>query len=310
MKSTCLHCWTPLIESVVLTARSGCTTWLKLDAVQPSGSFKIRGIGLACQEYRRLGARRFVSSSGGNAGLAVAYAARRLGLPATVVVPETTTERAMRLIRQEAAEVVVHGASWQDADALARSLLKETDAYLHPFDDALVWRGHSTIIDEISALDIKPDAVVLSVGGGGLLCGVVEGLRRIGWDDIPVVAVETAGADSLHRSIAAGERIELAAITSIATSLGARRVCEQAFRLTREHDIRSLVVSDKQALEACLSFLSDHRIVVEPACGAALAPLYAAASELSEYRSIVAVVCGGATATLEHLQSWLREQTD
>src|SRR3970282_2783441 len=92
-------------------------------------------------------------------------------------------------------------------------------------DDPLIWQGHSTRIDEVVRSGVKPEAVVLSVGGGGLLCGVVEGLCRNGWADVPVIAVETEGADSFARSVRSGRRVELAAITSIATSLGASRVC-------------------------------------------------------------------------------------
>ncbi len=111
-----LHIETPLIESRALSRASGATVWLKLDALQPSGSFKTRGIGFACETYCQRGARRFVSSSGGNAGLAVAYAGRRLSVPVTVVVPETTSPRAKELLAQENAEVIVYGASWQEAN--------------------------------------------------------------------------------------------------------------------------------------------------------------------------------------------------
>ena len=104
-----LHIDTPLVESRALSASSGRAVWLKLDALQPSGSFKLRGVGFACETHHARGARRFVSSSGGNAGLAVAYAGRQLGVPVTVVVPETTTERARELLRLEGAEVVVVG---------------------------------------------------------------------------------------------------------------------------------------------------------------------------------------------------------
>src|SRR5689334_3650577 len=134
-----LHIETPLIESRPLGAAAGRTVWLKLEALQPPGSFKLRGIGHACETYRARGARRFVSSSGGNAGLAVAYAGRLLETPVTVVVPETATERALELLRMEEAEVVVHGASWQEANDFAHSLLDSADAFLHPFDDPLLW---------------------------------------------------------------------------------------------------------------------------------------------------------------------------
>ncbi len=95
MKPEFLHIETPLIESVPLSACVQGNVWLKMDALQPSGSFKLRGIGYACQEYIREGAKSFISSSGGNAGIAVAYAGRKLGMPVTVVVPETTSQKAL-----------------------------------------------------------------------------------------------------------------------------------------------------------------------------------------------------------------------
>ena len=290
-----------------MTIGAGRPVWLKLEALQPPGSFKIRGIGFACQEYARRGASRFISSSGGNAGIAVAYAGRHLSVPVVVVVPETTTERAKALIHQEGAEVIVHGSSWQEANALALSMVKESDAFLHPFDDPLIWHGHSSLIDEVVRSGVKPGVVVISVGGGGLLSGIVEGLHRNGWIDVPVIAVETEGADSLAQSVRAGYPVELDAITSIATSLGARQICEQAFSWLKKHPIHSIVVSDHTAVVACRRFIDDHRIVVEPACGAALAVVYDGAPELEEFESALVVVCGGVTATVEQLQEWSDE---
>ncbi len=285
-------------------AQSGQTVLLKLEALQPPGSFKIRGIGLACQEYVRRGAQRLISSSGGNAGIAVAYAGRRLGAPVMVVVPESTTARARALIQSEEAELIVHGASWQEANAHALSLVTGTDAFLHPFDDPLLWTGHSTMIDEVAAAGARPDAIALSVGGGGLLCGVLEGLHRHGWRDVPVIAVETVGADSYFQSIKAGQRVELTQITSIATSLGARKVCAQAFEWSARHPIHAIVIPDRSAVSACMRFLADHRILVEPACGAALAAVYDKVPQIAGFKTILVIVCGGVTGTAEQLLSW------
>src|SRR6185295_11406657 len=132
-----LHVETPLLESRPLSLAAGRAIWLKLESLQPSGSFKLRGIGLACETYYARGARRFICSSSGNAGLAVAYAGRKLSVPVTVVVPETATARAKEVLAQEGAEVIVHGASWQEANDLALSQVGPSDAFLHPFDDPL-----------------------------------------------------------------------------------------------------------------------------------------------------------------------------
>ena len=302
-----LHVATPLLESHAFDARPGTRIWLKMEALQPSSSFKLRGIGHACETYAARGARRVVASSGGNAGLAAAWAARRLGLPCLVVVPETTSPRARALLAREQAQVCVHGLSFQEANAHAQSLLGPQDAFIHPFDDPLLWEGHASMIDEVAASGLRPDCVLLSVGGGGLLSGVVAGLRRQGWHDVPVFAVETAGADSYAQSLAAGERVELPAITSIATSLGARKVSEHAFALAGTHPIRPVVVTDREAVAACVRFMDDHRVVVEPACGAALALAYradGADAALADFANVLVIVCGGATATVEQLLAW------
>ena len=299
-----LHIETPYVESRALSERSGRSIWLKFESAQPSGSFKLRGIGHACETYFARGAQRFISSSGGNAGLAVAYAGRQLAVPVIVVVPETTPARARELLRLEQAEVIVHGASWQEANAYAQSLLGAGDAFLHPFDDPLLWQGHASMIDEMARHGHKPDAVVLSVGGGGLLCGVVEGLHRNGWQDIPVLAVETEGTASLHSALQAGHPVELAAVRGVATSLGARRVCDQALTWAHSHPIHSLLVSDPAALGACEQFLTDHRVLVEPACGAALSVVYDGHPVLNAYSSLAIIVCGGATTTLEQIRQW------
>lgn len=299
-----LHINTPLIESRPLSLATNRRIWLKMDALQPPGSFKIRGVGLACEAHARRGATRFVSSSGGNAGMAVAYAGRQLGIPVLVVVPETTSQRAIALLRLENAEVIVHGASWQEANQHALSLLGDMDAFLHPFDDPLLWQGHASMIDEVAATGCAPDAVVLSVGGGGLLAGVVEGLVRQQWHNVPVIAVETEGAASFSAALRVGKTVELEAINTVASSLGAKRVCEQALLCANQHPITSVLVSDNAALTACQRFLDDHRVLVEPACGASLACVYDNHPALANYRNVLVIVCGGATVTAQTLFSF------
>ena len=298
-----LHIKTPLLESLPMSLVTQKDVLLKMEALQPSGSFKIRGIGFACETYAKQGATRFISSSGGNAGLAVAYAGRALGIPVTVVVPQTTSSHAVDLLELEHASVIVHGASWQEANEHALSLLGPKDAFLHPFDNPLLWQGHASIMDEVKADHRKPDAVVLSVGGGGLLAGVVEGLQRLGWHDVPVVAVETVGAGSFNAAINAGHTVDIGCIDTVATSLGARRVSEQALACAKAHPIHSILVSDSASVAACKRFLADHRILVEPACGASLACVYDNHPVLAEYNSLAVIVCGGSTTTVDKLLS-------
>ncbi|MBZ7922324.1 pyridoxal-phosphate dependent enzyme [Ensifer adhaerens] len=299
-----LHLETPLIESRPLSLASERSIWLKMDALQPSGSFKIRGVGAACEHHARNGKRRFVSSSGGNAGMAVAYAGRRLSIPVSVFVPETTTERAKALIRQEGAEVIVHGGAWDEANARALASVDAETAFIHPFDDPLLWAGHATMIDEVVRSGLSFDAVALSVGGGGLLSGVAEGLERNGLRDIPIITAETEGTASLVASVKAGTLVELPSVTGVATSLGARKVCEQAFEISQTRPVECVVVNDQSAVDACIRFLDDHRVLVEPACGAALAIAYGHAGQLLRFERVLIIVCGGATTTVERLQAW------
>lgn len=299
-----LHIETPLFESRALSWNTGRTIWLKMESMQPTGSFKIRGIGLACQQYVQDGAKRIISSSGGNAGIAVAYSGRHLSVPVVVVVPETTTENAKALIIQEDAKVIVHGSSWQEANDLALSMVEKSDAFVHPFDSELLWHGHSTLVDEIVTSKLKPDAIILSVGGGGLLCGIIEGLHRHNWFDVPVIAVETKGADSFSQSISNNRLVELPVIESIATSLGAKKVCRQALSWAKKHPVHNVVVSDREAVSACVKFLDDHRVVIEPACGASLSLVYSDNAEIKGLQSVLVIVCGGATSTVGQIQEW------
>lgn len=300
-----LHLQTPTWESRSLGRISDGMVLLKMEALQPTGSFKIRGIGYACQSSCEAGASRLICSSGGNAGYAVAYSGRALGAPVTVVVPETTPIYMRETIRRENATVIEHGKSWDDAHAYA-SRLSEQDgaAYIHPFDDPRIWRGHASMIEEVAKGGLKPDVIVLSVGGGGLLCGVLEGLHNAGWNDLPVIAVETEGAASFSAAVAAGHLVTLDEIASIATTLGARTVAEEALAWTRRHTVQPLTVTDRAAVEACLRFADDHRILVEPACGAALSVVYDRSLSIKDFKTVMVIVCGGAGVSLSLLREW------
>lgn len=127
---------------------------------------------------------------------------------------------------------------------------------------------------------------------------------------MPVIAVETEGADSYGKSLNAGFLVELAYISSIATTLGARIVCEQALAYSKNHHIKSVVLPDKVAVSASLQFLQDHGIVVEPACGVALAAVYEKAAALSGYKTVLVIVCGGVGSTADDLVELARVEYD
>lgn len=278
---------------------------MKMENVQPSGSFKLRGIGAMCQRAVARGARHIVCPSGGNAGAAAAVAGTVLGVTTTIVVPTTTHASVCEKLRMYGAEVRVHGSVWDEANEEALRLCHAEGAvYVPPFDHPDIWDGNATLIDEALAQGGRFDAVICSVGGGGLMCGVLEGLHRNGLRDVPVLAVETHGAASLSAAMQAGQPVTLAAITSVATSLGARRVARTAFDWTARHDVRSVIVSDRQAIDACRKFADDMRALVEPACGAALAVAYDAMPELDGFERPLIVICGGLSVDLAKLESW------
>ncbi len=303
-----LHRETPLLESVPLGAVSGRRVFLKMENMQPAGSFKLRGVGRVCEEAARAGAARFISPSGGNAGYAAAWAGRELGVCTTVIVPVTTSEEAKNAVAALGAEVVVSGESWKESNELALKMAGEDpkSKYIHAFDDPVMWDGHGTLVDEAAKQGPKPDAVVLSVGGGGLLCGVVCVMDRNGWGDVPVLACETEGAASFAAAVAAGEIVELEGISSVATSLGARAVAPHALELYRDHRIMPYVVPDEAAVSACGRFLDDHRVLVEPACGVSLSAIYENTPLLGDAGTVLVVVCGGigiSAAKLRNLEA-------
>jgi L-serine/L-threonine ammonia-lyase len=306
--SESLHLNTPLLRAPPELFGAGRTVWLKMDALQPSGSFKLRGVGRLVQQRVAEGARAVVCASGGNAGMAAAMAARGCGVPVTVVVPLTTSAAVREAIAARGASVIVHGSVWDEAHEHAVALAQaQGAAYVHPFDDPLLWEGHATLIDEVVQAGIDFDAVVTCVGGGGLLAGIVEGLRRNSLHDVPVIAAETEGAASFAAALKAGRPVTLPAITSIATSLGARRVMQRAVDLAREHEIISLVVSDAQAVQACSRFADTTRVLVEPACGAAIATFDVHPAVLARWKSPLIEVCGGMGITPAKLAQWRQD---
>ena len=304
-----LHLTTPLLKHDRLSSMLDKQVLLKMENLQPSGSFKLRGIGTLCQRAAARGASHLVCPSGGNAGFAAAVAGAALGVRTTILVPQTTPESVRQKIQAIGAAVIVHGSVWDETNEEAQRMCDEPGVvYVPPFDHPDIWDGNATLIDEAveqsRAMGSGFDVVICSVGGGGLLCGVLEGLHRNGLAQVPVIAVETEGAASLHRSVQAGALVTLPAITSIATTLGAKRVAQAAFDWRRRHDLRSITVSDAQAVDACLQFADDTRCLVEPACGAALAVAYQNLPVLAEFSRPLIVVCGGIGVDLAKLGAW------
>ena len=302
---------------------------------------------------------KVISSSGGNAGLAVTTVARNIPeMDVSVVVPETTKPLVVEKLQSLGAEVTIHGSNWNAADELARKWVDEAKesgeggsaVYVSPYDNPLLWTGHSTVVDEIitqlhdsTEQKLKIGALLSSVGGGGLLCGIFEGIERnyFGGDTsrastiqgCKVIACETEGASSFAASFIASSSsdkkelsmVRLEGITSVATSLGALEVTPAVIQRAHRHqergesgsgdDVKSYVCTDSEAVDACVKFASEHRMLVEPACGAALAPLYSdrlrpkILEELQDdvTSAIVVEVCGGSGVNLDLMQSWSKQ---
>lgn len=279
---------------------------------------------------------RFYTSSGGNAGLACITAANTLGHSAAVVVPLSTLPHMIEKLRTLGAEVVQFGESWAVADKYLREVVMPeferahpgTKAvYIPPFDHQDVWDGAETMVDEM-AVQMKKgfgkniDGIMCSVGGGGMLCGIMQGVQKMkdaGNGSPKVLAVETVGGDSLNASVKAGEPVTLPAITTIATSLGAVRVADETFAWTQRAggDLISVVVTDKESVIAISRFLDDARLLVESACAATIATVYngdlrrCLGNNLSDEewaeKNIIVVVCGGSNISFGMLEKYKRD---
>ncbi|KAL4975036.1 tryptophan synthase beta subunit-like PLP-dependent enzyme [Aspergillus desertorum] len=344
---------TPLIESASLSKTAGCRVFLKLDLLQPSGSFKSRGIGNLIRNALQDPANKdkvlhFFSSSGGNAGLAAVIVARDLSCPCTVVVPHSTKPMMITKLREAGAtDVIQHGDSWFEADTYLRKTFierqnqggdaaTEKNIYVPPFDHPQIWKGVGTMIDEIARQmpprdDAKSsfpaDAVVCSVGGGGLFNGVVE---RLGQQlesqegDAPrgkvrVLAVETKGTDSLALSLRKGTLQSLPAITSLATSLGALQVAPQTLKNAQSPpagiDVVSVVGSDAEAARGMIRLADELRLQVELACGISVdvgssVKLREYMPDLTPDSRVVIVVCGGSNVTAEMVAEYRKRYQD
>lgn len=304
---------------------------LKMESMQKSGSFKDRGISNMVQTlyHEKLSEgitlKKIICSSGGNAGHAVATIGSSLNIPVDVFVPETTMPMMIDKIKATSSNtnVIIHGENWNAADQLAReTLVKYGDEsiYVPPYDDPLIWDGNSSIVDEIYeelchpesfTQGEFPDCIILSVGGGGLLRGVQIGVEKlIDAQKIStktcIFAVETEGTAGFALARKDGKGSKLDAITSIASSLGALSVVPDT--VDSAVSTESVVVSDKEALDACFSFADNMRTLVEPACGAALSLMYSDKGKAllgnNDFKNVLFVVCGGSAISLDLLEKY------
>ena len=298
---------TPLVRSRHLSQKLGTNVWLKLETLQPTHSFKVRGAHNAIAQLpaqRR--ARGVVTASGGNHGLAVAYTAQTAGIPATVFLPRKSPSDRADAIESMGANVILHGESWDESNLEARALARKSDsAYIHPFDDIDVMAGQGTIVCELVRQIPRIDLLVASIGGGGLLSGLISASAAYS-PATRVVGVETVGADSMYQSWRAGKIIELPAITSIAETLGARKTEQRQFDIISSHAFSLLRVSDEQAVDALVELLFEEKLLTEPATSCSVAALLQGEVVLGLEENVVIVLCG-ANVGMSRVYDWMTE---
>lgn len=281
---------TPLLR---LPARSlglplDAELWLKLEHLQRGGSFKARGM-FNRMRAQPVPAAGVVIASGGNAGIAAATAAQALGVRCEVFVPELTSAAKREALRARGAELVVGGAAY--ADALAASLQRQQTTgalLLHAYDQPEVVAGAGTLAAEVEAEAGLPERVLVSVGGGGLMGGLLAhwgGRCRVD-------ALEPTGSPTLHAALAAGEPVDVAVGGLAADALGARRLGGIAWGLVQRHGVASHLVPDEAIRAAQRALWSELRLAVEPAAALPLAALQAGIVVPAAGERVLLVVCG------------------
>ena len=276
--------------------RAGDRLWFKLEYTQHAGSFKTRGMFnqiLAAAERGALPPAGIVVASGGNAGLAAAYAARELGVPAMVYVPQTSPQVKVAKLAKFGARVEQVGNEYAEAYAAAVVQAETAGAlFCHAYDHPDMVAGNGTLGLELRAqLPEGFDTVLVAVGGGGLLAGVVAALR----DDARVIAAEPVTAASLHEALRAGAPVDVPVSGVAADSLGARRVGRIAFDLARDAGIGSVLVDDQAIVDARRRLWEDYRIAVEHGTAAAYAALACGAYLPAPDERMVVLLCGANT---------------
>jgi threonine dehydratase len=277
--------------------RAGPKLWFKLEQTQYAGSFKTRGMFnqiVAAATRGVLPSAGIVAASGGNAGLAAAYAARELGVPAEVYVPSTAPAVKVGKLRKLGASVVQTGAEYAEAYAAAVEWAQASGAYFcHAYDDEDMVAGNGTLgLELLDQLPAGFDTVLVAVGGGGLIAGMIAALRT---SDVSVVAVEPATSAALHAALEAGHPVDVPVSGVAADSLGARRAGEIAFELARDAAIRSLLVDDKAIVDARRRLWDDYRLVVEHGTAAAYAALTSGVYVPEPQERVVVLLCGANT---------------
>jgi threonine dehydratase len=267
----------------------------KLELMQHAGSFKVRGA-FANLLMRQVPPAGVVAASGGNHGVAVAYAAGKLGIPATIFVPSIASPAKRARIRDYRAELVVVGERYADALAASETFLARSGALaVHAFDQAETLLGQGTLAAELEEQGASFDTLLVAVGGGGLIGGIASWFDR----KVRIVAVEPEASPTMFRALAAGRPVDAEVGGIAADSLAPRRIGELVFPIARERVDRVVLVSDEWIRAAQQALWDVLRVVAEPGGAAAFAALLSGGYRPEKSERIAVVVCGGNTVAVD-----------
>lgn len=266
---------------------------LKLDCLQPSGSFKIRGASNTVASLSADALRRgLITASGGNHGMAVAYAAARQKAPAVIYLPRSTPQRKADQLATLGAEVVIEGAIWDEANAAALARATEDGlTYVHPFADPRVIAGQGTSALEFLAQAPDLDVLLISIGGGGLIAGAALAAKTLN-PNIRVIGIEPEGAATLFESRRAKYPVQLPSITTAAGSLAPRQSTATNFDLIEAHVDDLVLVTDSDMQAAARWLWNELGIATEMAAAAGIAALQRGLIKDIDGASIGVLVCG------------------
>jgi threonine dehydratase len=266
---------------------------LKLELFQVTGSFKARGAMNRYQAGRDgISPGGIVTASGGNHGLAVARTAHAAGIKATVFVPGNVSPEKVDKMRGWQAEVRIVGDEWSQSNEAALAFAAETGAtYFHPFADPLVVAGQGTLGLEILEQIPDLDAIVVAIGGGGLISGLAVALKTLK-PSIKILGVEPDGSPTLAACLKAGRKVRLDAVTSRVATMSCRETDQRIFDIVRNHVDDIVLVSDDDMLQASRWLWSEFAIAADLSGAASIAALSRWAPRLAGARKICALVCG------------------
>jgi len=285
---------TPIDYSHTFSDMTGADVHLKMENFQRTGSFKIRGatnrIVTLPEDAKEKGV---VTASAGNHAQGVALAASRSGVDSKIVMPEYAPISKINATQSYGAEVVLHGADYNDAADHAHEIEREEDrTYVHAFDDPYVMAGQGTIGLEIVEDLPEVETVLVPIGGGGLISGVATAIKGRN-PDVRIVGVQAEGASSVAQSLQKGEIYERDSVDTIADGIATRRVGDRPFEVIRERVDEVVTVSDPEIAMALTYVLERGKTLVEGAGAAPLAALLFEKFEFEEDEVIVPAMCGG-----------------